>query len=43
MPEFMPKDEFISRYGGVGQPRYNAVIEEIENRISSMRLFRELD
>ena len=43
LPEFMAEDVFISRYGGVGQPRYNAVIEDIENRIASMRLFRELD
>lgn len=43
LPEFMAEAEFISRFGGVGQPAYNAVISDIENRISAMPLFSELD
>ena len=43
LPEFLPEETFLSLYGGVGTPRYNAVTDDIENRISSVRLFRELD
>jgi hypothetical protein len=43
LPEFMSEQVFLSQYGGVGQPAYNAVINDIENRIAEMPLFRELD
>jgi hypothetical protein len=43
LPEFMAEPEFLRRYGGVGQPAYNAVIEDIENRIAVMPLFSGLE
>ncbi len=43
LPEFMAESEFLARFGGVGEPAYNAVVADIENRISSTPLFRELD
>lgn len=33
LPEFMPNDEFVRRFGGVGSPRYQAVIDEIDRRL----------
>ena len=42
LPEFMDDSTFRRIYGGVGAPAYNAVIEDIENRISSTRFFSEL-
>lgn len=41
LPEFMDAATFASIYGGVGTPRYNAVINDIESRIASVRMFRE--
>lgn len=43
LPEFLEGSDFRRRYGGVGAPAYNTVTEDIENRISSTRFFRELD
>ncbi len=43
LPEFMPQETFADIYGGVDTPRYNSVIEDIENRISLMPFFREMD
>lgn len=43
LPESMTEETFVSIYGGVGQPAYNRVIEDIENRISSVRLFQQLE
>lgn len=34
LPEFMPADEFARRFGGVGSPRYQAVIYEIDKRLT---------
>jgi len=34
LPEFMPNDEFVRRFGGVGKPRYQAVINEIDQRLA---------
>ena len=42
LPELMPQETFLSIYGGVGEPAYNRVIDDIENRISATRLFREV-
>ena len=33
LPEFMPGEEFVRRFGGVGSPRYEAVIHEIDKRL----------
>ena len=43
LPEFMAESEFLARYGGVGEPQYNTVVNDIENRIASTPLFLELD
>lgn len=34
LPEFMSTDEFARRFGAVGSPRYQAVIVEIDKRVS---------
>ena len=36
----MPEAEFRRRYGGVGSPAYNNVIEEITRRILALELYR---
>ncbi len=33
LPEFMANDEFVRRFGGVGSPRYQAVINQIDQRL----------
>lgn len=43
LPESMTQATFESIYGGVGQPAYERVIDDIEARISSTRLFRQLE
>ncbi|PCJ27304.1 MAG: hypothetical protein COA96_03720 [SAR86 cluster bacterium] len=43
LPESMPEETFKRIYGGVGTAAYNNVIDDIERRISSARLFRQLD
>jgi hypothetical protein len=43
LPESMAESEFRARFGGVGESAYNAVVADIENRISSTPLFQELD
>lgn len=40
LPEFMPQAEFVRRFGGVGQPRYQAMMERIEQRIAALPLYR---
>lgn len=40
LPQFMPEAEFVRRYGGVGAPRYQAMMAEIERRVGALRLFR---
>lgn len=34
LPEFLPGDEFVRRFGGVGSPRYLATIQQIDQRIA---------
>jgi hypothetical protein len=41
LPEFMHQAEFTRRYGGVGQPAYNAMVKTIETRIAALPLYRE--
>jgi hypothetical protein len=40
LPEFMPEDEFVRRFGGPGDPRYRQVADEIERRIAALALHR---
>lgn len=36
LPEFMPEDEFKRRFGGIGQPAYEAVMAKIEQRVAAL-------
>jgi len=40
LPEFMPQAEFMRRFGGIGQPRYQAMQDRIEQRIAALPLYR---
>ncbi|MGV3593182.1 MAG: hypothetical protein ACO1PZ_15960, partial [Gammaproteobacteria bacterium] len=40
LPELLSEDEFRAGYGGVGEPAYEAVLQEIDARIGEMPLFR---
>lgn len=40
LPEFLTQAEFGRRFGGVGQPRYKAKVEQIEQRIAALALYR---
>jgi hypothetical protein len=40
LPEFMPEAEFKSRFGGIGQPSYNKMMQEIERRIAALAVNR---
>lgn len=40
LPEFMPEPEFKRRYGGIGAPAYNAMMRDIEQRLSALPLYR---
>ncbi|MDQ2780420.1 MAG: hypothetical protein M3Y32_12780 [Pseudomonadota bacterium] len=42
LPSNMPEPEFLRRFGGVGQPAYNAMIERIDQRIDALGLWRRL-
>lgn len=41
LPEFMTESEFRQRFGGVGAPRYEEMMREIEQRIAACALYRE--
>ncbi len=41
LPEFMNQSQFERRFGGVGQPAYQAQIKEIEARIARLPVYRE--
>jgi hypothetical protein len=36
LPEFMPEDEFKRRFGGIGQPAYEAMMARIERRVTAL-------
>jgi hypothetical protein len=38
LPEFMPEADFARRFGGVDTPRYRAVAEDVERRISALEI-----
>jgi hypothetical protein len=40
LPEMMPEPQFLSRFGGVGAPAYNALQAEIERRVAALPLLR---
>ena len=40
LPEFMSEAEFMARFGGVGAPRYQAQVAEIEARVRALPLYR---
>jgi uncharacterized protein YfiM (DUF2279 family) len=39
LPEFMQQAEFQRRFGGVGQPAYQRMVEQIEARIAGVPLY----
>lgn len=39
LPEFMPESEFKRRYGGIGAPAYNAMMRDIDQRLSALPLY----
>jgi hypothetical protein len=39
LPEFMPEQEFIRRFGGVDAPAYKSMMTEIERRIAALPLY----
>lgn len=40
LPEFMSESEFKRRYGGVGAPAYNAMMRDIDQRVSALPLYQ---
>ncbi len=40
LPEFMAQADFERRFGGVGQPAYQAMLARIEQRIAALPLYR---
>jgi hypothetical protein len=40
LPEFMPEAEFKRRFGGVGAPAYQRVMQDIERRVAACALYR---
>ena len=40
LPEFLSEPEFRRRFGGVGEPAYEAVVADIEQRVAALPLLR---
>jgi uncharacterized protein YfiM (DUF2279 family) len=40
LPEHMPEAEFLQQFGGIGAPKYEAMVTEIEQRVASLPLYR---
>jgi len=40
LPEFMPEAEFKARFGGIGEPAYQQMMEEIEKRVAALAINR---
>ena len=40
LPEFLPESEFKRRYGGIGAPAYNAMMRDIQQRLSALPLYQ---
>jgi hypothetical protein len=41
LPEFMHQAEFQRRFGGVGQPAYQRMLEQIEARVAGVALYKD--
>lgn len=41
LPEFMSQAELERRFGAVGSPAYQGVVEEVERRVARLALYRE--
>jgi hypothetical protein len=41
LPEFMPEAEFKRRFGGIGAPAYQRMMQDIERRVAACPLYRE--
>jgi hypothetical protein len=41
LPEFMSQAEFQRRFGGVGQPAYQRMLEQIEARVAGVALYKD--
>ena len=41
LPEFLQEAEFKRRFGGIGAPAYNTMMEDIEQRIAALPLYRK--
>ena len=40
LPEYMPEAEFKRRFGGVGAPAYQRIMQDIERRVAACPLYR---
>ncbi len=40
LPEFMGQAEFRQRFGGVGQPAYRRMVDEIEARVAGLAIYK---
>ena len=40
LPEFMPEAEFKRRFGGIGAPAYQRMMQDIERRVAACPLYR---
>lgn len=40
LPERMTEEELVRRFGGVGDPRYRQVVDDIERRIAALEIHR---
>ena len=40
LPDNLSQAEFVRRFGGVGAPAYNQIVEDIERRVSGLTLFK---
>ncbi|MFO1320071.1 MAG: hypothetical protein U1F52_10680 [Burkholderiales bacterium] len=38
LPEFMPEQEFVARFGGVGAPKYQEMMAEIDRRVTALAI-----
>ena len=40
LPEYLPENEFIRRYGGIDSAAYRELLEDIEGRLAALPLYR---
>ena len=41
LPEFMTSGQFAERFGGIGEPRYQAMMQRIESRLTALPMYRK--